>query len=130
MNQALEASEILDELGYSVSIWSVTSYNELSLEALSCERYNRLNPDKEPLAPYIQKLFKDKAGPIVAVTDYMKALPTSIAKWMPSNFTVLGTDGFGLSESREDLRDYFEVSAKHIVHSSLVALFKCKNINE
>ena len=62
-----------------------------------------------------------------AITDYMKALPASVAKWMPSNFTVLGTDGFGLSESREQLRDHFEISADHIVHAALASLYELDN---
>jgi pyruvate dehydrogenase E1 component len=69
-------------------------------------------------------------GPVVAVSDYMKSLPNGIARWMPKGFTVLGTDGFGLSESRPDLRDYFEVSAAHIVQAALVSLYRDGELGE
>ena len=127
MTQAINAAAILETLSYSVSIWSVTSYNELAREALSCDRYNRLNPDKNPKLPYVQQCFNNAKEPVIAITDYMKALPASVAKWMPSNFTVLGTDGFGLSESREQLRDHFEISADHIVHAALASLYELDN---
>ena len=127
MTQAINAAAILETLGYGVSIWSVTSYNELAREALSCDRYNRLNPDKNPKLPYVQQCFNNEKEPVIAVTDYMKALPASVAKWMPANFTVLGTDGFGLSESREQLRDHFEISANHIVHAALASLYELDN---
>ena len=74
--------------------------------------------------PYLRALFANESGPVVAVSDYMKALPNSIARWMPRNFTSLGTDGFGLSESRSDLRDHFEISSSHITHAALVALYR------
>ena len=80
--------------------------------------------------PYVEQLFIDAPGPVIAVTDYLKALPGGIARWMPASFTVLGTDGFGLSESRPDLRDYFEVSAKHIVQAALVGLYREGRISE
>jgi len=127
MTQAINAAAILETLGYGVSIWSVTSYNELAREALSCDRYNRLNPDKNPKLPYVQQCFNNEKEPVIAVTDYMKALPASVAKWMPANFTVLGTDGFGLSESREQLRDHFEISADHIAHAALASLYELDN---
>ena len=74
--------------------------------------------------PCIESLFVDESGPIVAVTDYMKALPNSIARWMPDTYTTLGTDGFGLSEAREDLRQHFEVDDEHIVEAVLAGLRK------
>lgn len=124
MQRVIAAAEQLNALGYAVNIWSVTSYTELTREAEACERFNRLNPAAERRVPYIEGLFKRVAGPIVAVSDYMKALPNGIARWMPSGFDTLGTDGFGVSESREDLRDHFEISENHIVQSALVSLFR------
>ncbi len=122
MQQVLKARDNLESLGYSVSIWSVTSYNELYRDAESCERHNRLHPKKKPRQSTIAELFSSTQGCYVAATDYMKALPRSIAAWMPDNYLVLGTDGYGLSESRESLREYFEINADHICHTALVGL--------
>jgi pyruvate dehydrogenase E1 component len=122
MSQAIAAAEQLEEWGIAAHIWSVTSYTELAREAEACERHNRLQPLEKPEVPYIQALFADEPGPIVAVTDYMKALPNSIARWMPETYTVLGTDGFGVSEARSDLRDHFEVCQSHICQAALVGL--------
>ncbi len=80
--------------------------------------------------PYIESLFADAQGPVIAVTDYLKSLPAGIAAWMPESYTVLGTDGFGLSESRPDLRDHFEVSAAHIVQAAVVGLYRQQRITE
>jgi len=124
MQQAIVAAAALEEQGYAAHIWSVTSFTELAREAESCERHNRLNPLGERRIPYVKRLFAEESGPIVAVTDYMKALPNSIARWMPRSYTALGTDGFGLSESRPDLRDHFEICHRHIVQAALVALYR------
>ena len=102
----------------------VTSFTELAREAEACERHNRLNPLDDLQIPYVQDLFARESGPMVAVTDYMKALPNSISRWMPDSYTVLGTDGFGLSESRPDLRDHFEICQRHIVQTALVSLHR------
>ena len=130
MRQALDAAQQLQALGYAPAIWSVTSYVELAREAEQCEREARLHPLQPRPVPYVESLFAHCQGPVIAVTDYIKALPGSIARWMPASYTVLGTDGFGLSESREDLRDHFEVSAAHIVHTALVALHRAGRISE
>ena len=124
MQQVLAAKTKLEAMGYPVSVWSVTSYNELYREAEDCERFNRLHPFKQAKIPYIRRLFGQTKGVYIAVSDYMKALPNSIAPWMPDNFSTLGTDGYGLSESRPDLRDYFEISSGYICHAALVGLFR------
>ena len=124
MQQALAARDKLESMGFAVSVWSVTSYNELYREAENCERYNRLHPFENPKSPYIKQLFAKTSGVYVAVTDFMKALPNSIAPWMPEGFTVLGTDGYGLSESRPDLRNFFEISPDYICHAALVGLHR------
>lgn len=117
-------------MGYAPAIWSVTSYIELAREAEVCEREARLHPLEETGIPYIKSLFEGVKGPIVAVSDYQKSLPASIARWMPSSYTVLGTDGFGLSESREALRQHFEVDAAHIVRAVLAGLYQNGDISE
>jgi len=123
MQQALSAATQLEKLGYSVNIYSVTSYNELYREGVATDRWNRLHPEAEPKQSYIEQLFAEQSGVFIAVSDYMTSLTNSIAPWMPSHFTALGTDGYGLSESREALRDYFEVSDKFIIQAALHQLY-------
>ena len=130
MQQAIQSAESLEESGYRVNIWSVTSFIELEREAQICERWNRLHPTESPKEPYIKGLFKNEKGVFVAVTDYMKSLPNSIARWMPEFYTVLGTDGYGLSESRDDIRDYFEVSSRCISQAAISLLYRAGHINK
>ena len=122
MQQVLEAGELLEAMDYPVHVWSITSYNELSRDALACNRWNRLHPAEPQKVPYITEMLKDEKGVFVAASDYMKALPNSIARWIPGRFSVLGTDGFGLSESREDLRRHFEIDPRHIAVAALHCL--------
>jgi pyruvate dehydrogenase E1 component len=128
MNEVIKAAEILEEK-YNVAsdIWSVTSYKELRREALEVERYNLLNPSEKEKVPYVSKLI-DNDGVIVASSDYVKALPDSISKWLPKNVISLGTDGFGRSEGRKELRDFFEVDARYITLATLYGLAKEKKI--
>ncbi|MCY3689231.1 MAG: pyruvate dehydrogenase (acetyl-transferring), homodimeric type [Gammaproteobacteria bacterium] len=128
MQQVMQARERLGEWGCDCAVWSVTSYNELYREAESCERHNRLHPTADQRTPHIRRLFPDADAIVVAATDYMKALPNSIARWMPENYLVLGTDGYGLCETRADLRNWFEVSADYICHAALVGLFRAGKI--
>lgn len=130
MQQVLSARDQLEAKGFQVSVWSITSYNELLREAQECERENRLKPFDKQMTPYVQKLFADTSGSYVAVSDYMKALPNGIAPWMPEHFTALGTDGYGLSESRADLRDYFEINPDYICQAALVGLFKAGRLEK
>ncbi len=130
MQQAIEAAEVLEGLGHAPAIWSVTSYIELAREAQACEREARLNPLSPRPQPFVEALFADAGGPIIAVTDYLKSLPASIARWLPASYVVLGTDGFGLSEARPALRDHFEISASHIIQAALVELYRSGAINE
>ena len=120
--QALAAQELLAAVGVAADVWSVTSYNELFREAQEVARWNRLHPTAPPRTPYLARLLAGEEGVFVAASDYMKALPNSIAPWLPGPYYVLGTDGFGLSESRPALRDYFEVSAEHIAATALYGL--------
>jgi pyruvate dehydrogenase E1 component len=122
MSEVLRARDFLESADVSTDIWSVTSYNELNREALSVERANMLNPGKERRTTYISRLLKKETGIFVAASDYMKALPLSIAQWIPGPYRVLGTDGYGLSESRPDLRAHFEVSGEYIAYAALAAL--------
>ena len=124
LNEVLKAAEILEEnYGVSSNVFSVTSYKELRREALEAERHNMLNPEKEALTPHVSTMI-DNDGVIVAASDYVKTIPDSIAKWLPNKLYTLGTDGFGRSEARRELRDFFEVDAKHVVTATLYALYK------
>ena len=122
MQQALAAVEPLEARGVPVDVWSVTSFNELYRDALVCERWNRLHPEQKPRRSYLEQTLDDERGVFIAVSDYMKAYANIIAKWIPGRFTALGTDGFGLSESRVALRDHFEISPNHIVLAALDGL--------
>jgi pyruvate dehydrogenase E1 component len=123
LNQVLRAQEILAErFDVRADVWSVTSYLALRRDALECERWNRLHPLDAPRVPYLTRALDGVGGPFVAATDYMKAIPDQIARWMPGRFVPLGTDGFGMSDTREALRRHFEVDAESIVVATLDAL--------
>ena len=115
---------------WTLVIWSITSYTEMSRDADACERLNRLHTDKPAVTPYVQKLFEDERGIFIAASDFMKSLPNSIARWIPSPFIALGTDGFGLSETRDDLRNYFEISADYIIQAALAEMYKSNRIDK
>ena len=123
MFEVLKAQQLLaDKYGVGADVWSVTSYKELYRDANDCERWNLLHPGQTSKVPFIAQTLKDVPGPFVAASDYMKVLPESIARWLPGRLVSLGTDGFGRSENRAALRDFFEVDAKHIVLATLSAL--------
>jgi pyruvate dehydrogenase E1 component len=129
MYEVLKAQEILEQqYGVAADVWSVTSYKQLYRDANDIERWNMLHPGETQRSPYVTECLNDTAGPIVAASDYMKVLPESVAKWMPRPLVALGTDGFGRSEDRESLRDFFEVDAKFIVLATLNALAREKQI--
>jgi pyruvate dehydrogenase E1 component len=125
MGAALEAAELLAEHhDTAAEVWSATSYKTLREDALSVERWNRLHPTEVPRVPYISHVLgaNGGGGPIVAVTDYMKAVPDQIARFAPGPFIPLGTDGFGFSDTRPALRRHFETDAGHIVVAALSGL--------
>jgi pyruvate dehydrogenase E1 component len=123
MLEVLKAQEMLRErYGVSADVWSVPSYQELYRDGHAAERWNRLHPGAPPRVPYVSQCLGDRAGVIVAASDYVKALPDAIDRWLPRRLTSLGTDGFGRSEDRASLRDFFEVDARFIVLGTLSAL--------
>ncbi len=129
MYEVLKAQKILEEkYGVGADVWSVTSYKELYRDANDCERWNMLHPAEPAKVPYVTQTLKDAQGPFIAASDYMKVLPESLGKWVPGQLVSLGTDGFGRSEARAALRDFFEVDAKHIVLATLGALAREKKI--
>jgi pyruvate dehydrogenase E1 component len=120
---ALEAQQLLaSDHDVAVELWSATSYKALREDALSVERWNRLHPSMQPRTPYVTEVLAAAPGPIVAVTDFMKAVPDQVARWVPGPFIPLGTDGFGRSDTREALRRHFETDAAHLVVSVLDGL--------
>jgi pyruvate dehydrogenase E1 component len=123
LNEVVKAQEILAErYRIAADVWSVTSYKELRRDALNAERWNLLHPTEEPHVPYISQSLRDAPGVIVAASDYVKTLPDSVARWMPRTPVSLGTDGFGRSDGRAALRDFFEVDARYITLATLYAL--------
>ena len=123
INSALKAQSILEEK-YQVSadVWSITSYKALHRDALDSERWNRMHPGEKPRLSYIEQCLAKERGVYVMASDYVKALPESIARWFPNPPVSLGTDGFGRSETREALRDHFEVDYRFIALGALSAL--------
>ncbi|MGE0307361.1 MAG: pyruvate dehydrogenase (acetyl-transferring), homodimeric type [Acidimicrobiia bacterium] len=129
MLAALEAQRLLAaEYDVAADVWSATSYKQLRDDALIVERWNRLHPTDPPRLSYLAEVLADVDGPIVAVTDFVKAVPDQIGRWVPQPFVPLGTDGFGLSDTRAALRHHFEVDAGHIVVASLHALVQTGDV--
>jgi pyruvate dehydrogenase E1 component len=120
LNEALKAQQILEKsYGVAADVWSVTSYKSLYTDAIDTERWNRLHPDETPRVPYVAQCLQDAQGVFVAASDYLKVLPAMLAKWVPRRLATLGTDGFGRSEGRTSLRDFFEVDARFIAIATL-----------
>jgi pyruvate dehydrogenase E1 component len=122
LNEVVAAQKLLENYGVAADVWSVTSYQELYREAHACERWNMLHPGETQKVPYVTQLFKDAPGVIVAASDYLKVLPDAIDQWMPRRIRSLGTDGFGRSEDRKSLRDFFEVDARFVTLATLTEL--------
>jgi pyruvate dehydrogenase E1 component len=127
LGQVLAARDLLAEkFGVAAEVWSAPSFPLLRRDALEAERWNRLHPEaKDPRVPTVSRLLPPDGGPIIAATDWMKALPDMVARWLPSTYLSLGTDGFGRSGTREDLRALFEIDAPHIAAATLVSLVRC-----
>ncbi|MFG1777088.1 pyruvate dehydrogenase (acetyl-transferring), homodimeric type [Micromonospora sp. NPDC049048] len=120
MQWALKAQQLLaQDWGVAADVWSVTSWTELRRDAVECEEHNLLNPGEEQRVPYIQQKLADAEGPKVAVSDWMRAVPDLIARWVPGDYTSLGTDGFGMSDTRHALRRHFHVDAESVVVATL-----------
>ncbi|WP_019899379.1 pyruvate dehydrogenase (acetyl-transferring), homodimeric type [Methylotenera mobilis] len=123
LREVIAAAELLEkDWGISADVWSVPSFTELRREGLECDRWNMLNPEKTQKVSYIASCLKDAKGPVVASTDYMKSFAEQIQRFVQNKFVALGTDGFGRSDSREALRDFFEVNRYYVVVAALKAL--------
>jgi pyruvate dehydrogenase E1 component len=129
LNEVLEASRILaEQYNVAADVWSVTSYKELYRDGHEVERWNMLHPSEKPRTPYVTSCVADAPGVFVAASDYVKALPDSISQWLPRQLVSLGTDGFGRSDARDALREFFEVDRRFITLATLVALAREKKI--
>ncbi|NKB34202.1 MAG: pyruvate dehydrogenase (acetyl-transferring), homodimeric type [Pseudomonadales bacterium] len=123
LREVRKAAEILrKDYSVAVDVWSVTSFNELRRDALAVSRENMLQPEKKPKQPFVTEKLAKQKGPVVATTDYMKAYSDQIREFVPDTYRVLGTDGFGRSDSREQLRHFFEVDSKFVVLAALTEL--------
>ncbi|RHW22969.1 pyruvate dehydrogenase (acetyl-transferring), homodimeric type [Pseudomonas jilinensis] len=123
LREVREAAKILaDDFGVTSDIWSVTSFNELRRDGLAVERQNRLHPGKKAQASYVEQNLAGRNGPVIAATDYMKLYAEQIRQWVPGTYKVLGTDGFGRSDTRRKLRHFFEVDRYWVAYTALSAL--------
>ena len=124
LNEVVGAQEILQKYGVAADVWSVTSYTELYRDGHAVERWNMLHPAETPKVPYVTQCLKNAEGVFVAASDNCKVLADSIDRWMPRRIRALGTDGFGRSEDRAALRDFFEVDARFVAVATLSELLK------
>jgi pyruvate dehydrogenase E1 component len=125
LREVVHAQEILQEkYGVAADVWSITSYKALYSDGIEAERWNLLHPTEKPRVPYVSQCLADAPGVLVAATDYLKALPNLVSQWMPRRLASLGTDGFGRSETRPALRNFFEVDARFITLAALHELFR------
>jgi pyruvate dehydrogenase E1 component len=123
LREVVAAADLLEQdFGVSADIWSVTSFNELRRDGLDVQRWNMLHPEHARRVSHVEKCLKDGSGPVIASTDYMKAYADQIRAFVPRHYVTLGTDGFGRSDSRENLRRFFEVDRFHVAVAALKAL--------
>src|SRR2546421_5522299 len=125
LRETLQAQDILEQkYGVAADVWSITSYKALYTDGTEAERWNRLHPADKARVPYVTQVLADAPGVLVAASDYLKTLPNMLAKWMPRRLASLGTDGFGRSEGRQALRNFFEVDARFITLATLHELLQ------
>jgi hypothetical protein len=121
--EVIAAAELLaEDWGVDSDLWSVTSFNELTREGQDCDRWNMLHPDKKPRIPYVSRMLEGESGPMIAATDYIKNYAEQLRSYVPGAYKVLGTDGFGRSDTREQLRKHFEVNRFYITVAALKSL--------
>ena len=123
LREVIAAAELLQkDFGVAADIWSVTSFNELRRDGLDCERWNMLHPEAKRRASHVEQCLAGRNGPVIAATDYIKAYADQIRPYIPGRYKVLGTDGFGRSDTRRKLRRFFEVDRFHVAVAALKAL--------
>lgn len=125
LREAIAAAELLHkDFGVTADIWSCTSFSELRKDGFDAERWNRMHPETEPRKPYVTQQLENRQGPAIAATDYVRLFADQIRAFVPMSYTVLGTDGFGRSDTRANLRRFFEVDRHFIAHAAIAALAK------
>jgi pyruvate dehydrogenase E1 component len=123
LQEVLAAAALLaQDFGVLADVWSVTSFTELRRDGIDAERWNMLHPTAQPRTPYVTEVLADRRGPVVAATDYIRTLPDLVRQWVPRRYLTLGTDGFGRSDYRRALRNFFEVDRHHVALAALKAL--------
>ena len=130
LREALKAKEILFKFKIKAQVWSVTSFNLLRKDGMEIERYNQLNPSGKQKLTYVEECFSDSSVPVIAATDYMRSYAEQIRPYIHSSYTTLGTDGYGRSDSRQTLRDFFEVDSRNIARAAIYALYKNDKIDK
>ena len=124
LREVIAGAELLaKDFGIAADIWSVTSFNQLRRDGLDVQRWNMLHPEAEPKLSYVEQCLRDRSGPVVAATDYMKAFADQLRAFLPThNYLTLGTDGFGRSDTRKQLRKFFEVDRHYVAVAAMKAL--------
>jgi pyruvate dehydrogenase E1 component len=123
LREVIAAAELLDkDFGVTADIWSCPSFNELARDGQDVERHNRFHPEGKPRKAYITQLLEGRQGPAVVATDYIRAYPEQVRAFVPMHYTVLGTDGYGRSDTRDNLRRHFEVDRFHVAQAAIAAL--------
>jgi pyruvate dehydrogenase E1 component len=123
LREVMAAAELLEkEFGVTSDIWSCPSFTELRRDGIDAERWSLRHPEETPRLPYITQCLKDRAGPAIAATDYVRQYADQVRAWVPMRYSVLGTDGFGRSDTRSNLRRFFEVDRFHVAHAAIAAL--------
>jgi pyruvate dehydrogenase E1 component len=129
LNEAVYAADLLEkDFGVKANVWSATSFTLLRREGLEVERLNLRDTGKKPRKSYVAQCLKDHEGPVIAASDYVKAYADQIRAFVPDDYTVLGTDGFGRSDTRAQLRHFFEVDRFHIAYTAVAALVRQGNL--
>jgi pyruvate dehydrogenase E1 component len=125
LREVLKAAEMLEaDFGVAADVWSVTSFTELRRDGIECDRWNLLHPDAPAREPYVTAQLESQCGPVIAASDFIRAYPDQIRAWVPGRYSVLGTDGFGRSDTRAALREFFGVDARFVAVAALSALVK------
>jgi pyruvate dehydrogenase E1 component len=123
LREVIAAAQLLkQDFGVASDIWSITSFNQLRRDGIETNRWNLLHPEAKPRLSYVESCFRERSGPVVAATDYMKVYADQIRAFLPKSYRVLGTDGFGRSDTREALRRFFEVDRHYVAVAALKAL--------
>jgi pyruvate dehydrogenase E1 component len=123
LREAIAAAELLDkDFGVTADIWSCPSFNELRRDGFDAERWNRMHPEEKPRKAFVTQMLEGRQGPAIAATDYIRSFADQIRAFVPGHYTVLGTDGFGRSDTRANLRRHFEVDRYYIAHAAVAAL--------